>query len=343
MSTVLEPETTISPRNGPRQGSGRRWLLVLVLVGAALLTAALSGGIAWRRGVFAPTALLYAQVENAAGLSIGTMVRLSGVRVGEVKALDLQPDLSVRVVLGIEPALMERMRSDAGAVLVREQLRPAVIELEPGGAPTPLDPRNPKIAFRGRATLTEIADDLRLRLAPILDDLKQTTGSLRQRQADIAAVISNAASASGALARASEDVHGLTSLARGQLATLGAQTQTLLAQGNTTLAKVGTLTDQVGTTLSQVNGAMPGLLVKVDSTLSQLEAVAKDGRQITSAAAATLPGVMRSVPPLVDDAQDLVDGARRSWVVRSLMPPAAPADLPVQSHDAAALRDAAAR
>ena len=56
-----------------------------------------------------------------------------------------------------------------------------------------------------------------------------------------------------------------------------------------------------------------------------------------------LPGVLQSVPPLVDDAQELVDGTRRSWVVRNLMPPAAPPDLPVQSHDAAVLRNASPR
>jgi phospholipid/cholesterol/gamma-HCH transport system substrate-binding protein len=320
-----------------------RWLLALVLLGAAVLTALLAGGIAWRRGAFAPAAVLYALVDNAAGLSIGTAVRLSGVRVGEVSALDLQPDLSVRVAMRIDADLMQHMRSDAGAVLIREQLRPAVIELERGGAPTPLDPRNPKIAFRGRATLTEIADDIRSRLVPILDDLKQVSGSLRARQGDIAAVIANAASASGELARASADVHAVTTLARDQLGGLGSQTQALLAQGNSSVAKVGSLIDQVGTSLGVVNTALPGLLAKADSTLATLNAVAQDGRQITSAAAATLPGVLRAAPPMVEDAQDLLLGVRRSWAVRNLLPPAPPSELPVQSHDAGVLRNAAPR
>lgn len=343
MNLSPDPEDSATPRTGPFPKSRGRWLLPLVLLGAALLTAALAGGIAWRRGVFAPVAQLYAIVDNAAGLAPGTMVRLSGVRVGEVQALDLQPDLSVRVVLRIEPALMARMRSDAGAVLIREQLRPAVIELEVGGAPTPLDPRNPQIAFRGRATLTEIADDLRSRLVPILDDLKQVTGSLRQRQGDIAAVIANAASASGELARASAEVHALTTLARGQLASVGGQAQSLLANGNDSVLRVGGLIDQLNTGLTVVNTALPGLMGKADSTLAQLDAVARDGRVITSTAAATLPGVLRSVPPMVDDAQSLLQGTRDSWLVRSLMPPAAPADLPVQSHDAATLRHATPR
>ena len=54
--------------------------------------AALSAGIAWRRGAFTPKAVLYADIDNAAGLASGTAVRLSGVRVGEVSELLLLPD-----------------------------------------------------------------------------------------------------------------------------------------------------------------------------------------------------------------------------------------------------------
>lgn len=340
-----------TPSATPTDGSSRR-LLVAVLLGGLLLGALLTAGIAWRRGAFAPQAELFADIDNAAGLAAGTAVRLSGVRVGEVSQLQLLPDLAVRLTLRVDADLLPRLRSDASAVLVREQLRPPVIDLDPGGAPGRLDPRQPRIAFRGKATLTEIADDLRQRLVPILDDLKQVSSMLRQRQGDVAAVLGHAASASAELAKSAAEVHALTGLARQQLGGIGGQTQALLGQGQTLLgqgqtllgqgqasvAKVGTLIDQVNNSLNLVNGALPGLLLKADGTLDSLNAVAQSSRLIADTAAQTLPGLLRSAPPLVSDAQDLVQGLKQSWPLRSLLPPAPATEPMIESHDAQALR-----
>ena len=341
--TPDEPPATAPADTRPpplrRPDASNRKLLGAVLLGALLLAAALSAGIAWRRGAFTPKALLFADIDNAAGLAPGTAVRLSGVRVGEVSELLLLPDLSVRLSLRVDADLLPKLRTDAGAVLIREQLRPPVIELNPGGAPGRLDPRQPRIAFRGKSTLTEIADELRGRLVPILDDLKQVTGMLRQRQGDVAEVLGNAAKASAELAGSAAEVHALSSSARQRLDAIGAQTQSLLGQGNASVAKVGGLIDQVNASLALVNGALPGLLSKADGTLDNLNAVARSSRQIADSAAQTVPGLLRSAPPMVDEVQDLVTGVKRSWPLRSLLPAPASPELPIESHDAKALRD----
>ena len=342
MTPDEQPTTAPADKRPPllrRPDAPERKLLVAVLLGGLLLAAALSAGIAWRRGAFTPKALLYADIDNAAGLAPGTAVRLSGLRVGEVSELLLLPDLSVRLSLRVDADLLPKLRTDAGAVLIREQLRPPVIELNPGGAPGPLDPRQPRIAFRGKSTLTEIADDLRGRMVPILDDLKQVTGMLRQRQGDVAEVLGNAAQASGELAKAAAEVHALSSIARQRLDGIGAQTQTLLGQGNASVAKVGGLIEQVNSSLGLVNGALPGLLQKADATLDNLNAVARSSRLIADSAAQTLPGLLRSAPPLVEDVQDMLQGVKHSWPLRSLLPAAPATAPPIESHDAQALRE----
>lgn len=320
-----------------------RWLLAAVLAGSVLLAAALAIGIAWRHGSFEQTVPLYAITDNAGGIAAGTAVRLSGVRIGEVTALSLLPDLKVKINMRVDAALRSSLHADARAQLVREQLRPAVIDIEPGAAPAPLDMLDPRLSFRSRATLTEIADELRGRLVPILDDLKQVSGTLRARQDDIALVLAHAATASGELAKAATEVQLLVAGTRTQLAGIGNQSQGLLTQGTAAVTRVSGLVEQVNTSLGVVNGALPGLLSKADRTLDNLQAVAADTRQISAAAAATLPGVLLAAPPLVDDAQALVQGARRSWLVRGLMPPTPAAELPISSHDAAVLRDVPAR
>ena len=166
---------------------------------------------------------------------------------------------------------------------------------------------------------------------------------LRARQGDVAAVLANAASASGELAGAAGEMHTLLTQSRGQLASLGAQSQALLAEGNQSVARVSALVGQVSDSLSVVNSALPGLLHKADTTLGQLNAVAQDTRQISAAAAATLPAVLQAAPRLVDDAQELLQGVRRSWPVRSLLPTPPGPELPIESHDASVLRHAAPR
>ena len=331
---------TEPPRPGTmRPATGNRLLLALVLLGGVLVAAALTAGIAWRRGAFAPSVMLYTYVDNAAGLAPGTAVRLSGVRVGEVREVELLPDLRVRMTLRVDQLLLAGLRADARAVLVREQLRVPVVELEPGHSAQLLDPQDPRIGFLGKATLTELAADLRGRLAPILDDMKQLTGTLRQHQGDMAQVLEHAAKASGDLAGAAAEMRLLASGARQRLDAVGAQTQTLLVQGIASVAKVGGLIEQVDRSLNLVNGALPGLLSKADGTLEQLGQVARDTRSISQTAAQTLPTLLHRAPAVVDEAQDLLQGVQQSWPVRALLPAAAPALLPIDSTDAKALRE----
>jgi phospholipid/cholesterol/gamma-HCH transport system substrate-binding protein len=317
--------------------------LVVVLVVGLLLAAALAAGVAWRHGAFARTAELYVIAESGASLAPGTAVRLSGVRIGEVYALELQPDLKVHVRLRVGAEHLESLRADARAVLIREQLRPAVLELDPGKSAQPINSADPRIGFHGRGTLTEIADELRGRLVPILDDLKEVTGMIRARQSDIQAVLANTAATTQDLARTAAEVRALAAGVRVQVATIGVQAQSLLAKGNQSVGQLGTTIEQLNSGLAVVNGALPGLMKKADDTLGNMNAVARDSREIAAAAAQTVPGMLRSAPPLVDDVRDVISGVKRTWPVRNMLSAPAPPELPIESFDATALRERNAR
>lgn len=324
--------------NQPTQRASRAQLITVLVVGL-LLAAALAAGVAWRHGAFERTTELYVIADSGASLAPGTAVRLSGVRIGEVYALELQPDLKVRVSLRVGAEHLAVLRSDARAMLIREQLRPAVLELDPGKSAQPLDSADPRIGFYGRGTLTEIADEIRGRLVPILDDLKQVTGMIRERQGDIQAVLANTAATTQDLARTAAEVRALASGVRAQVATIGGQTQALLAKGNQSVGQLGATIEQLNSGLAVVNGALPGLMKKADDTLGNMNAVARDSREIAAAAAQTVPGMLRGAAPLVDDARDVINGVKRTWPVRNMLGAPAPPELPIESHDAAALRE----
>ena len=152
-----------------REDIRRQVLLALGL--AVVLALVLAGGIASKHGLFSRHAELYFLSDSASGISPGLSVRLSGFRVGSVTAVDLQDDLKVRVTMKIEEERFDVLRADAHAEWFKEQLQAAVIDLTPGKAAEPLSRTDPRVTHTRRRTLTEVANDLRSRLAPILDDV----------------------------------------------------------------------------------------------------------------------------------------------------------------------------
>ena len=327
----------------------RRQIVGLLLLAVAL-AALLVGGIAYQHGAFSNHARIYFIADDVTGLSPGTTVRMSGIRIGKVLELDMQPDLTVKVTLAVDAEPYAHLRSDARANLVREQLRPAAIDLRAGSASAPLPVADPRVAFGRRGTLTEIAEDLRGRLAPILDDVKQLTAVTVQRKGDIESVLRNAQALTLSLAGTAEQLQALSTDLRQRVAGLGGQSATALAEANRALLRVGAVVGQAEKSLDAVNAKLPGMLAKADGMLgktegllTQLDGVLRDSRTISSAAASGLPALMRSAPPLVDESREMMQGLRQAWPLRSMLPPPTAPLLTIDSHDAAALRDPAPR
>ncbi len=356
-------EPAVSTTPAVKKESIRRQVLAVLALGA-VLAILLAGAIAQRHGMFARTAEVYFLADSAAGIAPGLSVRLSGFRVGSVTSVVLQPDLKVRVTLKVEEDRAVVLRSDAHAEWFKEQLQAAVIDLQPGTSAQLLSRTDPRLTHSRRRTLTEVANDLRTRLAPILDDMKQLSGTAAGSKGDIAALLANANVASQELAGAAQELRALSSNAKTRIATLGGQAQGALGQAqgalaqvqgalgqmqgaltqaNQTLLRVDTLVGQADKGLANVNDKLPALLERTGDTLEQLNAVARDVRAVSGAASAALPNMMRNAGPIVDDARDMMSGVKTSWPVRNMLAPPPATLLPIDSHDAAALREPAKR
>ena len=339
-----------------KRESIRRQVLAVLALGA-VLAILLAGAIAQRHGMFARTHEVYFLADSAAGIAPGLSVRLSGFRVGSVTSVVLQSDLKVKVTMKVEEDRAAALRSDAHAEWFKEQLQAAVIDLQPGISAQPLSRTDPRLTHSRRRTLTEVANDLRARLAPILDDMKLLSGTAAGSKGDIAALLANANVASQELAGTAQELRALSSNAKTRIATLGGQAQGALGQVqgalgqmqgaltqvNQTLLRVDTLVGQADKGLANVNDKLPALLARTGDTLDQLNAVARDVRAVSGAASAALPNMLRNAGPIVDDARDMMSGVKTSWPVRNMLAPPPATLLPIDSHDAAALREPAKR
>lgn len=327
----------------------RRQVIAYLVLGAALAVL-LAGAIAARQGAFTRTAQLYFLADTAAGIAPGVGVRLSGFRIGSVSDVALLPDLKVKVTLEIEEQHFAALRSDASAEWFKEQLQAAIIELRPGSSASALSRSDPRVSHSRRKTLTEVANDLRARLAPVLDDVKQLTGTVAEHKGDIAALLANARSSSQELASTTQELRALVTQAKTQVAGLNGQAQGAmgqvqgaLGQAQQTLTQVTTLVGKADQSMANINTRLPQLLSQTSDTLEQLNQVTRDVRAVSSAASASLPTVMRTAVPLVEEGRDLVGGVKSSWLLRSMMAPPPTPLLPIDSHDAKALREPAPR
>ena len=334
----------------------RRQVLAYLVLGT-VLAVLLAGAIAARQGAFTRTAQLYFLADTAAGIAPGVGVRLSGFRIGSVSDVALLPDLKVKVTLEIEEQHFAALRADASADWFKEQLQAAIIELRPGSSSTALSRADPRVSHSRRKTLTEVANDLRARLAPVLDDIKQLTGTVAEHKGDITALLVNARSTTQELTSTTQELRALVATAKTQVAGLGGQAQAAMGQvqgamgqvqgalGQTkqTLDQVATLVRKADQGMASVNTRLPQLLSQTSDTLEQLNQVARDVRAVSSAASAALPPMLRTAAPLVEETREVVTGVKSNWLLRSMMaPPPAPL-LPIDSHDAKAVREPAPR
>ncbi|MDE1947148.1 MAG: MCE family protein [Burkholderiales bacterium] len=327
----------------PKQRQQRRQIAAFIAL-AVLMAAALVGAIAYRRGSFSEHAQAYFIADDVNGLAPGIQVRLSGLRVGQVTALELQKDLTVKVTLSLGNQPFSYLHKDAQAELVREQLKPAAIELHAGQAAEPLPADDPRLSFRRRGTLTEIAEDLRARLAPILTNLQGLTGVANAHRDDIAATLANTRALTQELAATASELHGLSTELHGRVDRIARQTEGVMGQTRQSVARLGGVIGRAEQSLDSVNARLPAILAKTDALVGKLGAVADDGKTVSAAAAANLPRVLQAAPPLVDSSRAIVDdsramvqGVRQSWPLRSLLPPPPAPLLPIESYDAATL------
>lgn len=127
-----------------------------VIVGGVVLAAAL-GFVVYAGQVSGYTAGgqydLRASFRSAQGVSVGTDVRLAGVKVGTVSALDLNPEtFFAEAVFSVDDRLQV---PDDSTVLISQEglLGGNFVELQPGGSPINLAPGDEILDTQGAVSL----------------------------------------------------------------------------------------------------------------------------------------------------------------------------------------------
>jgi len=124
---------------------------------AAVIFSVMVVGAAWRQGWFLPRADFTVRFPTANGLFVGTPVLLTGLKIGEVKAVDLEDDGRVEVVISVLEKYASQLREDATANSERTfVIGEKIIALSPGSRDKPILKPGSELAGHESMELTDI-------------------------------------------------------------------------------------------------------------------------------------------------------------------------------------------
>jgi phospholipid/cholesterol/gamma-HCH transport system substrate-binding protein len=164
----------------PNQGSWSQLkvglVIVLAILGILVAILNLNEGM----GVFTLRSLFSAYLNDSQGLKVGAPVRMSGVDVGNVKRIEIDPDKGkVAVLFTVKNEIRAILHTDA-AVVVRPMglLGDKYLEVLPGNVRLPPLPDGAVLSGRGETDITDVADTATATLMTVNQTLKDIQGIL---------------------------------------------------------------------------------------------------------------------------------------------------------------------
>ncbi|MBE9609387.1 MCE family protein [Chitinilyticum litopenaei] len=288
----------------------------VVLLGMLVL---LAGFLGERSGLFEDKTRVHLVAENGTGLLPGLQVRLSGFRIGVIDDVQLNSEAKVDVTLLIETRYMKWVRADALAILQQDGLvGDHFIEIAGGTNKAPQLAENGELTFVPAMGLSDIAQDLRNRTLPLLDEFQQTMTYVNDPKGDVRKTMANLQQMTSELQQTRQQLDAL-------LANLNRLSEGEVRQ---TLVGARDLLQRADRMASGVEERLPGIMTDAASGVGSLRAAADDAsatmkvlRQTGETVAPRVPGMLRNTDELIRDAGITVRGVQQIWPLSTILAP----------------------
>jgi phospholipid/cholesterol/gamma-HCH transport system substrate-binding protein len=288
------------------------------------------------------------------GLKPGTGVTISGMEVGNIKSLRLNPQSKVELTLEILETYKDNIRQDSQATIASTLLGVRTIEVTMGSPDQPPLPVGGTLVSLEPKELTDILKEVDVKtplkkLDEALENLRSVTGKLNNPQGKlftlltnvefITAQLKNGQGSMGAILQ-DKKMHGEITAAidsiRRSAAHVEEATQNasqfsrdlprVMAEIDRTLKEIPTVLDDIkraAADLPQVTKDVLKATGEAPAITENVKDITKDMKAITGSvkkAAPEIPDLLASTHESVEEAEKLIQGLQNHWLLRGSMP-----------------------
>jgi phospholipid/cholesterol/gamma-HCH transport system substrate-binding protein len=270
-------------------------------------------------------------VEKGTGFSRGMPVKLSGFRVGRIKAISLNEKAMVDIDIEIDRKYQKWTRKDSTARLVKEGLvGDNIIEVSAGSPSAEILKDGDTIGYVKSKGLEELANDISEKVTPVLIEMRDIISYVNDPDGDIKQSMHSIRTLAGDLNETRRLADTLLLSTNANIGRLAVAADKSLENANTKINSLEPIMTKVDANLSK----LPPILDKVDATLSNLEKSSVYLRETSQKA-------MLRVIPLLDRTDDVMQGAdtvmnalKDTWPIKGHVPaPTYKAFVPGDSHE----------
>jgi len=285
-------------------------IFVLIAVIGVSLNLLVSG---IKKGFFTPKSPIYFVASSGQDIKVGMPVKLSGFKIGAVSQLELDNKAQARVEMLIEDRYLGMLKEDAEVSLQKEGvIGDSILEASRGSESRKNLSAGAEIKFERGGGLEQIANDLRERLYPALDEINQLLKDVNDPKGDVRQTLGN--------------VRQFTAELQGTRVRI----DQLLGQINEGVEK------DVRPALHSVKQSaeqLPAMVKKVDDSLENLRQTTATIKSTVDNSAPQISGFLGETRGLMSDTRNIMDSASTSWPLKNMMQSPEQGLVRMDSHD----------
>ncbi len=268
-------------------------------------------GMAVRQGYFSAKTPVFFIAESGADLRAGMAVKLSGFKIGTVRRVDLNEAARVDVEMAIEDRYMKWVKTDSVATLAREgMIGDSFISITRGTPELPALTPDDRLRFELGRGLADIAQDVRNRVVPVIDELHVLLKYTNDPKGDVRQGFANmnrlAAELRETRRKVDTTLAGIDQLGR-------EDAPATLAATRKTLERTDAMLHELETTIPAWRAQATQTLQALNETASTATRTASETERMLKETAPQLLKVLNETEALMLESRSAVSAARTRW------------------------------
>lgn len=266
-----------------------------------------------KHDIFTPKYTLFFTADRGRNISEGMPVKLSGFKIGKVSSLSLDEQAKVKVEMAVYRKYIKWIRQDATAKLVKEGglWGDNVIEITGGSTKFPPIENKSSMNFERSKDLDDVIEELK----PTLAEIKGMINYVNDPQGDIKVTLGNLRKISEQIFVTKAELDKLIKNTNNGVLETSAEVKTLMVELNKSVSQAENTLKNLDTAVSTVNKDLPQIMSNLSKSAENIERITQE--------------LNKKVPAVLDDTKEILDGAKKSWPINTMVAP--PQEKPLKS------------